>query len=132
MPARFFGFAVGALFFLGRRTYCKRNPSTLGFGFNGNDEDGLKEMTLKEEWDRLDAETHHWLLDNPGCVLVPNTITARIQDTSDRQIEVDEHGQMIPSREDLDFIREKGTDVGAADISDDLRFFDATKPRESE
>jgi hypothetical protein len=69
----------------------------LGFGFNGNDEDGLKEMTLKEEWDRLDSETRQWLLDNPGCVLVPNTITARIQDTSARQIEVDEHGQMILS-----------------------------------
>lgn len=89
-------------------------------------------MTLKEEWDRLDAETRHWLLDNPGCVLVPNSITARIQDNSDRQIEVDEHGQMILSREDLDFIREKGTGVGAGHISDDLRFFDATQPRESE
>jgi hypothetical protein len=35
-------------------------------------------MTLKEEWDRLDSETRHWLLDNPGCPLVPNTITARM------------------------------------------------------
>ncbi|MGN7150737.1 hypothetical protein ACTHQ6_17265 [Arthrobacter sp. SAFR-179] len=89
-------------------------------------------MTLKEEWDRLDSETRQWLLDNPACALVPNTITVRIQDTSDRQIEVDEHGQMVLSREDLDFIREKGTGVGAAHISDDLRFFDATQPRENE
>jgi hypothetical protein len=32
------------------------------------------------------------------------------------------------SREDLDFIREKGTAVGAGEISGDLRFFDATQP----
>lgn len=89
-------------------------------------------MTLKEEWDRLDSETHHWLLDNPGCALVPSTLTARIRDNSDEPIEVDEHGQMILSREDLDFIREKGTGVGAAHISDDVRFFDATQPREND
>jgi hypothetical protein len=89
-------------------------------------------MTLKEEWDRLDSQTCHWLLDNPGCVLVPNTITARIQDSSDELVDVDEHGQMILSREDIDFIREKGTGVGAADISDDLRFFEATQPKEND
>ncbi|MDP9989070.1 hypothetical protein LFT44_08950 [Arthrobacter sp. FW306-05-C] len=79
-------------------------------------------MTLKEEWDRLDSGTRRWLLDNPACALVPITITARIQDNSDREIEVDKHGQMILSREDLDFIREKGSGV-AARINDDLPFF---------
>ncbi|MEV4988440.1 hypothetical protein [Pseudarthrobacter sp. LMD1-1-1.1] len=93
---------------------------------------GLKEMTLKEEWDRLDSETRNWLLDNPACALVPNTITTRIQNNSDGQFEVDEHGQMILSSEDLDFIREKGTGVGAAHISDNLWFFDATQPRGNE
>ncbi|WP_258804835.1 hypothetical protein [Pseudarthrobacter sp. NS4] len=89
-------------------------------------------MTLKEEWDRLDSETRHWLLDNPGCVLVPNTITARIRQNSEKSIEIDEHGQMVLSREDLDFIRGKGTGLGAAHVNDNLRFFDATQPRENE
>ncbi|MHC6232030.1 hypothetical protein ACX5I6_21080 [Arthrobacter sp. MMS24-T111] len=88
-------------------------------------------MSLSELWDRIDAETRQWLLDNPACVLVPNTITARIQETSDRQLDVDEHGQMILRREDLDFVREKGAGAGAAQISDDLRFFDANQPRQS-
>lgn len=36
---------------------------------------GKSKMTLKEEWDRLDSETLQWLLDNPGCVMVPRTVT---------------------------------------------------------
>jgi hypothetical protein len=94
----------------------------------GSGEDGLAEMTLKDEWDRLDAETRKWLLDNPGCALVPHTLTTRIQQNSATHVEVDGHGQMILSREDLDFIRDKGTGVGAAPISDELRFYDATQP----
>lgn len=35
-----FGFPVGALLFLLPRTYCKWDPSTLGFGFDRNGEDG--------------------------------------------------------------------------------------------
>lgn len=89
-------------------------------------------MSLNELWDRIDSETRQWLLDNPGCVLVPNTITARIQGTTDRLLDVDEHGQMILHRDDLDFIREKGDGVGAAHISEDLRFFDANQPRHSD
>jgi hypothetical protein len=85
-------------------------------------------MTLKDEWDRLDSETRQWLLDNPGCVVVPRTVTARIKQNSAGDLEVDQHGQMQLSREDLDFIREKGTAVGAGEISGDLRFFDATQP----
>jgi hypothetical protein len=85
-------------------------------------------MALKDEWNRLDAETRQWLLDNPGAVLVPHTITARIRQSSAGHVEVDGHGQMILSREDLDFIREKGTGAGAAPITDELRFFEATQP----
>jgi len=84
-------------------------------------------VTLREEWDRLDAETRHWLLDNPGCVLVPIAITGRIQGISKQPIGVDQHGQMILSREDMDFIREKGTGLGIARAGDDLRFFDAVR-----
>jgi hypothetical protein len=40
---------------------------------------GMSEMALKEEWDRLDSDTRQWLLANPGCVLVPRTVTARIK-----------------------------------------------------
>ena len=74
---------------------------------------GRNGMTLKDEWDRLDSETRKWFLDNPGCVMVPRTVAARIRRNSAGHIEVDGHGQMILSREDLDVIREKGTGMGA-------------------
>ncbi len=86
-------------------------------------------MTLKEEWDRLGSETRQWLLDNPGCVIVPRTVSARIKENIAGHIEVDDHGQMLLSREDLNFIREKGTGVGTGEISGELRFFDAAQPR---
>jgi hypothetical protein len=88
---------------------------------------GMNEMTLKDEWDLLDAGTRTWLLDNPGCVIVPRTVTARIKQHSAGHIEVDGHGQMMFSREDLDFIHEKGTDVDAVRVGE-VRFFDATQP----
>lgn len=90
----------------------------------------MDEMTLKEEWGRLDSETRQWLLNNPGCSMVPCTVTDRIRQNSTGNIEVDVdgHGQMLLSREDLDFLREKGAGVGAAKGSDEFRFFDATQP----
>lgn len=89
-------------------------------------------MTLQNEWDRLDSETRQWLLDNPGCVIVPRTVSARIKENAAGHIDVDEHGQMLLSREDLDFIREKGAGAGTREISEELQFFDATQPRKRE
>lgn len=85
-------------------------------------------MTLKDEWERLDSETRKWFLDNPGCVMVPRTVTARIKKNSSGSIEVDAHGQMLLSRDDLDFIREKSTDMGASQVQEEFRFFDSTQP----
>jgi hypothetical protein len=85
---------------------------------------------LKDEWDRFDSDTRTWLLDNPGCVLVPHAVTAAIQQAAAKPIRVDEHGQMILNREDMDFIRTKGTGVGTNRPSDQFQFLDATHPAE--
>ncbi len=100
-----------------------------GFVLLVNGKGGTKGMTLAEEWDRLDSETRQWLLDNPGCVVVPRTVSARIREYAAGHIDVDLHGQMLLSREDLDFIRGKGAAVGAGEISEELQFFDTTQPR---
>ncbi|WP_247040563.1 hypothetical protein [Arthrobacter rhizosphaerae] len=83
-------------------------------------------MNLKDEWDRLDSETRKWLLENPGCVILPRTMSARIRRDAAGNIECDQHGQIQLSREDLDFIREKSNGAGIA--SSDHRFFDANQP----
>ncbi|MCO4239768.1 hypothetical protein [Pseudarthrobacter raffinosi] len=51
-----------------------------------------------------------------------------IKQNSAGHVDVDGHGQMLLSREDLDFIREKETGVGTGQNSEELRFFDATQP----
>ncbi|WP_211881637.1 hypothetical protein [Pseudarthrobacter albicanus] len=35
----------------------------------------MTDMHIKERWDRLSPATRQWFLDNPGCVIVPRTIT---------------------------------------------------------
>jgi hypothetical protein len=89
----------------------------------------MYEMTLKDEWDRLDTKTRQWLLDNPGCVMVPRTVASMIQRNCAGHVEVDGHGQMILSREDLDFIRDKGRGV-TEPVGEEFRFFDAAQPVE--
>jgi len=87
-------------------------------------------MTLKEEWDRLDARTRKWLMDNPGCVLVPAVVTDAIQQAAVGRIDVDVHGQMILSREDLDLIREKGAGKAERQPNEQFSFFDAAQPEQ--
>lgn len=54
----------------------------------GNGQGATKKMTLKEEWDRLDSETRQWSLNNPGCVVVPRTVSAKNKENAAGPIEV--------------------------------------------
>lgn len=85
-------------------------------------------MALKDDWDKLDTETRAWLLENQGCVIVPRTLTSRIRQHAAESIVCDAHGQMLLSREDLDFIREQGSIIGTGLVAGNLRFFDANQP----
>jgi hypothetical protein len=64
-------------------------------------------MSLKDEWDHLDSDTRAWLLENPGCLVVPRTMSAKISKEAHEDFEQDQHGQIVLSRADHDFIREK-------------------------
>jgi hypothetical protein len=72
-----------------------------GVGSKGRERTAQR-MALKDERSRLDSETRQWLLDNPGRVLVPAG----------------------------NFIRGKGTGVGAEPPTQEIRFFDAAQPDE--
>lgn len=103
------------------------NSFTLG-GCAGTGGKAWWAMALKDEWDNLDSETRTWLLENPGCVIVPRTLTSRIRQHAAGPIDCDAHGQMLLSREDLDFIREQGGSTGSGRVAGNLRFFDANQP----
>jgi len=82
-------------------------------------------MSLKDEWDRFDSETRSWLLENPGCLVLPHTMSARISKAAHEGIEHDQHGQAVLSRADHDFIREKAEAAGTIRVpATDYRFFD--------
>lgn len=83
-------------------------------------------MNIKDQWDRLDHATQRWLLDNPGCLILPRTITAIIRKDTGGTDESDQHGEMALSEEDRTFIQAKGHDAPAAPPG--YRFFDAIQP----
>ena len=67
----------------------------------------LIQMCISELWERLDATTQRWLAENPGCQILPRTVSAKISIAAGGTIERDRHGQMVLSKEDRDFIAAK-------------------------
>lgn len=61
-------------------------------------------MNIKDQWNRLDPTTQQWLLDNPGCQILPRTITSIICSETDGAAGPGQHGEMALSQEDRDFI----------------------------
>jgi hypothetical protein len=68
-------------------------------------------MNIKDHWDDLDPATQKWLVDNPGCQILPRTITAVISKACKEEAEHTEHGQMAMSQKDHEFIRTKAAAI---------------------
>ncbi|GAC1374336.1 MAG: hypothetical protein NVSMB43_12750 [Pseudarthrobacter sp.] len=64
-------------------------------------------MDIKTHWNDLDPAVQQWLIDNPGCQILPRTITTVISKESGEEAARIEHGQMVLSHEDHEFIRTK-------------------------
>ncbi|AUZ35669.1 hypothetical protein C3B78_15240 [Arthrobacter sp. PGP41] len=62
-------------------------------------------MDIEKLWDRLEPETRQWLLDNPGCRILPRAVVAAITKATGAQLEQDRHGETVLSPSDCDFIR---------------------------
>lgn len=62
-------------------------------------------MDIEQLWDRLEPETRQWLVDNPGCRILPRTTAAEIKKATGAEFEQDRHGESILSPSDCDFIR---------------------------
>ena len=82
-------------------------------------------MSIKDQWDRLDSATRKWLIDNPGCLILPRTITATICKETGTD-EGDRPGETVLSQEDRDFIQAKAHEAEAPPR--EYRFFDAAQP----
>lgn len=64
-------------------------------------------MDLKDHWGRLGPATRTWLIENPGCQILPRTLTAVISKETGEVLQTGQHGEAAISREDQDFIRSK-------------------------
>ena len=56
-------------------------------------------------WDQLEPETRQWLVDNPGCMILPRSVVSAISKATGDELEQDRHGESALSPEDCDFIR---------------------------
>jgi hypothetical protein len=69
----------------------------------------LKSMSIKDQWDRLDSETRGWLLENPGCLILPRSMSTKMIEGADGDLESDAHGQIVLSQADHEFVRKSGS-----------------------
>ncbi|MEK0154872.1 hypothetical protein [Arthrobacter oryzae] len=67
-------------------------------------------MNIKDQWDRLDQTTQKWLIDNPGCRILPRTVTTIIAKATGEDPGSGQHGEMLLSQEDQEFIRSKANE----------------------
>lgn len=73
----------------------------------------MKEMNIKEQWNQLDPTTQQWFIDNPGCLILPRTMTAIINIETGEGDDADQHGEMVLSSEDQQFIQAKARECGS-------------------
>ncbi|MCU1531436.1 MAG: hypothetical protein JWO49_1007 [Arthrobacter sp.] len=85
-------------------------------------------MHIKEQWNRLDPATQQWLIDNPGCVVLPRTLTAVFNKETSENAYADVHGETVLTDEDRDFIQAKAREADATGTPAERRFFDSTQP----
>jgi hypothetical protein len=83
-------------------------------------------MHIREQWNRLDPVTQRWFMENPGCVIVPRTITAVFNKETAENATLDQHGGTVLTDDDRQFIRAKAREVNPATAG--YRFFDAVGP----
>ncbi|MDQ0823273.1 hypothetical protein QFZ79_001015 [Arthrobacter sp. V4I6] len=70
-------------------------------------------MHIKEQWHMLAPTTQQWLMDNPGCMILPRTLTSIFNKESSENAVVDVHGESVLTAEDRDFILAKSREATA-------------------
>jgi hypothetical protein len=65
-------------------------------------------------WNELDEATKKWLIENPGCVVLPRTVANVVQQVSGGHVAQDQHGELQLSAAEQSFIKAKCKAAGAA------------------
>lgn len=65
-------------------------------------------MTIEQWWNLLDPDIRRWLVENPGCAVLPRTVVNAINRASppgNGPLSADAHGECSLSPWDREFIR---------------------------
>lgn len=73
----------------------------------------MTDLRIRDQWNRLPSPVTAWLMDNPGCMILPRTLSAEISAAMGQPANSDPHGETTLSPEDVDFIRMKSHEAGA-------------------
>ncbi|MEV8000991.1 hypothetical protein [Pseudarthrobacter oxydans] len=52
-------------------------------------------MNIEKLWDRLEPGTRQWLVNNPGCRILPRSVVAAIAKATGEELEQDRHGETV-------------------------------------
>jgi hypothetical protein len=85
---------------------------------------------IKEFWDQLSPDTQQWLIDNPGTMIVPRTVTAIINGETGESDTIDAHGGTVLTDEDRHFIQEQARGSNGAGSAEEPKFFDSVGPED--
>jgi hypothetical protein len=88
----------------------------------------MTDMSIRDQWHRLPSTVTHWLMDNPGCVILPRTLSAEISAATSQPLNEDPHGETTLSQQDIDFIRMKSREAEVGQPDPSYTFFDAVQP----
>lgn len=88
----------------------------------------MTDSSIRNQWHRLPSPVTQWLIDNPGCVILPRTLSAEISAATGEPLSVDPHGETTLSQDDVDFIRMKSHEAESGEPPTDYRFFDSVQP----
>lgn len=83
---------------------------------------------IQDQCNRLPASVKQWLTDNPGCVILPRTLSAEISAATQESPNNDPHGERTLSQQEIDFIRTKSCPAETEQQAHGYRFFDSVQP----
>lgn len=65
----------------------------------------MGQLPISEWWNRLDPVTQRWLIEHPGCLVLPRTVANVVHETLGAGIGQDRHGELQLTQEDQAFIK---------------------------
>jgi hypothetical protein len=88
----------------------------------------MTDLRIRDQWNRLPAPVTQWLMENPGCMILPRTLSAEISAATGQPANDDPHGETTLSQEDMDFIRMKSQEAEPGQPDPGYTFFDSVQP----